>query len=492
MNFKGQTKLLTSNLSVKWLRTLLASGGIIIGVLCLTLTTALTTGIMSTIKSAANSIPEAKEITINPQKEYRELNNFIENNESTMNLDEINKVQSLDSNLTDLSPRIRYGYAVDINLNNSNCTFDKVNELSEKANIAIQNNDLKFINPCPTNEIVTSPFAYYFQKNKQIWEGSKDKPKENEVVLEYNIKTQNYFKKFNINNSSELLGKTIKVQGRFIEGMKDQSNNNNINSLENFGLKPDKQPFKEMKINSIVNYTLDNYAQSNFMENDIDPRIQLWISNEQVFDVYKNSNPKVPFDKVGFSQIAGTGVEIEKIEQTIENLKTNKVQAFSPIVELLKGLNIVFAIVTGFLSAFGILALVVSIFGIINVISMSVLEKQKEIGILKSLGASNSDVFGLFIGEGIVIGLIGWVLGSSIAYGLLVLANFVINNFIIPSSKDIQSALKTINVEQVVIYPPFWLYLSTLGIALFFTIVSSIIPSINAANKRPVDVLRNE
>ncbi len=156
-------------------------------------------------------------------------------------------------------------------------------------------------------------------------------------------------------------------------------------------------------------------------------------------------------------------------------------QVFS-IGDKLDDVERLFFMLDSILAAIGTIALLVSVLGIVNTLIMAIYERRKEIGIMKSLGATQSQIKMIFYFEAAIIGLLGGLLG--IAGGALAsqAASTIANTHI--------SKLIDCNVEY---FEFSWLLI--LGSVLFSVLISvlaSIYPANKAARIDPLDALRRE
>ena len=132
--------------------------------------------------------------------------------------------------------------------------------------------------------------------------------------------------------------------------------------------------------------------------------------------------------------------------------------------------------VTYVLITFVSISLIVSSIMIAVITLISVMERTKEIGILRAMGASKSNVSSIFTAETFIIGFLSGTLGILVSYALLIPINMVIHDF----NQDI-SAVLDIRYALVLI-----------GISVLLTLVSGLIPSRKAAKQDPVIALRSE
>ncbi len=115
--------------------------------------------------------------------------------------------------------------------------------------------------------------------------------------------------------------------------------------------------------------------------------------------------------------------ELENVRRQITEMGFT-VSALSDTIE---EANKIFQAVQIVLSLFGAVALIVSAIGMFNTMTIALLERTQEIGIMKSLGASNKDVWKLFLVESVLIGFLGGISGIIVGLAGGEVSNFGIN-----------------------------------------------------------------
>jgi putative ABC transport system permease protein len=161
-----------------------------------------------------------------------------------------------------------------------------------------------------------------------------------------------------------------------------------------------------------------------------------------------------------------------------------KKQGFSTfsIVDASRGLTKAFFFLDLFLFIFGSLAVAVAFLGIVNTLVMAILERRREIGIMKALGASDGDVKKIFFLEAGSMGL----LGGSLGVGLGWLIGRVIN-----VGTNVYLMRQEMRPENFW-YVPLWLVSAALGFSILVSLFAGLYPASRAAKLDPVQALRHE
>jgi len=148
----------------------------------------------------------------------------------------------------------------------------------------------------------------------------------------------------------------------------------------------------------------------------------------------------------------------------------------------LKEIKQAFLVMDSLLGAIGFIALFVAALGIINTLLMSILERTREIGIMKSIGGSEGEIRTIFFTEAATIGLIGAIFGLITGWLVTRVANTIIN-----------ARLKPEDLPQVdLFYFPWWLILGATAFSIVLSLAAGLYPAGRAARIDPVSALRHD
>lgn len=152
------------------------------------------------------------------------------------------------------------------------------------------------------------------------------------------------------------------------------------------------------------------------------------------------------------------------------------------VLDATKSLRRFFTVLDLFLGIFGSLALAVATLAIINTLVMAVLERRREIGVMKAVGASDQDVKKLFFTEAGAMGLFGGVLGVLLGFAIGKAINFGTGVYL--HSRQLPS-------EPVWIMPP-WLVGAAITFSIVVSLLAGLYPASRAAKLDPVQTLKYE
>ncbi len=166
----------------------------------------------------------------------------------------------------------------------------------------------------------------------------------------------------------------------------------------------------------------------------------------------------------------------ERIERELERKRGDTNFQVLTARQILEQINQVLGVMQAVLIGIAAISLVVGAIGIMNSMYTSVLERTKDIGIMKAIGARNGAILQIFLLEAGLIGLVGGLLGTVLGTGMA---------YAIGSFSEKAGFLLLVQIEIGVI-------LFGLGFAIFVGILSGILPAYQASKLRPAEALRYE
>src|SRR5271155_3116281 len=169
---------------------------------------------------------------------------------------------------------------------------------------------------------------------------------------------------------------------------------------------------------------------------------------------------------------------VQGVEDTIKGMGFG---TFS-ILDATKNMMLFFTVFDSLLLIFGSLALTVASLGIVNTLVMAILERRREIGILKALGAADRDVRRLFFVEAGAMGLLGGVLG--VVMGWLIGRALTIGTNAYLKRQE----LPAIDISSI----HWWMVALAIGVSFFVSLAAGMYPASRAARLNPVEALRYE
>jgi putative ABC transport system permease protein len=255
-----------------------------------------------------------------------------------------------------------------------------------------------------------------------------------------------------------------------------------LRSFDIFG-KPGRIPVKKVTIPFIICGIVKNKSP-----------FGVWNFKNDIFMSYRTAGkiPRLPganfLDLLGDDNNEGTYNSIyirvtspKEMDAMISRLKDMNFNILTFSAQL-KELRRNFLIMDGVLAAIGTIALIVAGLGIMNTMIMSILERTREIGIMKAIGGSETQIRLIFFVEAGVIGCIGAILGLVLGWVVTIIANKIANLQILPVGEP----------PVDFFYFPAWLILGAIVFSITLSLAAGLYPAIRASRIDPVKALRHD
>jgi putative ABC transport system permease protein len=158
----------------------------------------------------------------------------------------------------------------------------------------------------------------------------------------------------------------------------------------------------------------------------------------------------------------------------------------------LQQINVFFVILQAIMGGVGGVALIVAAIGIANTLTMAILERTREIGLMKAVGATNRDVMSVFLAEAGGIGLFGGLGGVLVGWGVSALINFLARAYIESQAAAVGAGATGAATPADITYIPGWLPVLAVLFATAMGVLSGIYPAQRAVQLDPVRALKYE
>jgi len=170
--------------------------------------------------------------------------------------------------------------------------------------------------------------------------------------------------------------------------------------------------------------------------------------------------------------------QVQKVEDVIKKMGFN---TFS-ILDASRSIQQFFKVLDVFLGIFGSLALAVAFIGIVNTLVMAILERRREIGIMKAIGASDGDIKKLFFAEAGAMGILGGIVGVALGWAIGQVINLGTNVYLKSQSFPAEHFWSV----------PWWLIAFAMMFSFLVSLAAGLYPAGRAAQLDPVQALRYE
>ena len=235
---------------------------------------------------------------------------------------------------------------------------------------------------------------------------------------------------------------------------------------------------------SVMKYTLVGIV-------DLQTQFRMWNQLGYLTSDNLDHIPSLGFENVmsllsdqGQDKSATVNVYVDDASHLSEVQKILKDKGYdaSSILDQFKEIKRVFAVVNSLLGALGIMALFIATLGLVNTLIMSIYERTREIGILKSLGAKEREIKQLFVTEAGMIGFMGALFGIPLGWVITRVANVIF----------MQQFFSQIDEKIVLFTYPYYLIIGAALFSILFSMLAGFYPASRAARIDPVKALRHD
>lgn len=276
---------------------------------------------------------------------------------------------------------------------------------------------------------------------------------------------------------------TVLKLGRFYDNTEEDRHKIIISStaLKLFNIADDKIFDTKIKFTLLLPNATDGADKKLRNSVSLDQEFQIVgvIEDENASYVYMPFANSDILSNKNFSKIKVRVNDKERLD-FVRNAIMEKGFTVSALSDVIEQANQIFKILQIVLASFGIVALIVSAIGMFNTMTIALLERTQEIGIMKALGATSLDIWAMFLSESVIIGFLGGACGIGIGMAGGEFFNYGVN--------FLAGAMGGDGID--LFYTPLWFILLIITFSTFVGLITGFYPAKRAANINCLEALR--
>lgn len=328
--------------------------------------------------------------------------------------------------------------------------------------------NLAYISHGDSKKYVTNAADFNPAQNPELAAGKIAKPLQDGTIL----LPEAFVEPLKFKSAEDAVGKTVNIAVRKSVNVQSALNSGSIaNAQDAEQLAKDNLVVKQYKVGAVLKKPTT--AQ---------PGTELYIymnnnDSNELNDTITKGTPSYHRYTYVYAKVKD-GDNSQKLKDFQAKLKEDGFVSQS-VEETQKFLTQIIDVLKGIVAAFGLIAVVASIFGVVNTMYISVLQRTREIGLMKALGIRRRDVSRLFRLEAAWIGFIGGALGSLLAFGL----GTALNPWITKTLELGDQKLLMFSFPQIAVLILLLVLVATLA---------GVLPARKASKLDPIEALRTE
>jgi len=220
--------------------------------------------------------------------------------------------------------------------------------------------------------------------------------------------------------------------------------------------------------------------------NDTDWSMYVNLDDMNRYNAWFNGGKPINHDKEGYNGVMVRATDIDVVVDLSDRIIDMGYQAWT-MAEAVQSVSSFYTVMQVLLGSIGAIALLVAAIGIANTMAMAILERTREIGLMKAVGATNRDVLTVFLGEAAGIGFLGGVGGVVAGWALGQVLNVIALAYLAGQAASMGTPPPTTAVAT-----PTWLPIFAVVFSTVIGFLSGLYPALNAATLAPVEALKYE